>query len=66
MWSSGGMVFSKVANGIYGYRNEWSGSKASDQSGVGNGDLPSDKVLSMAVDQDGELWIRNDEGCGDL
>ncbi len=31
-------------------------------SGVGSGDLPSNHVLSMAEDQDGELWIGTDEG----
>ena len=28
----------------------------------GNGDLPGLKILSFAVDQDGELWLGSDEG----
>lgn len=62
--TSDGMVFIQSrTNGIYGY-TETNGVAVKRQirSGVGNGDLPSDKVLSMAVDQDGELWIGTDEG----
>jgi len=62
--TSDGMVFIQSrTNGIYGY-TETNGMAVKRQirSGVGNGDLPSDKVLSMAVDQDGELWIGTDEG----
>jgi ligand-binding sensor domain-containing protein len=31
-------------------------------SNTGNGSLPGLKILSFAVDQDGELWIGSDEG----
>lgn len=35
-------------------------------TGVGSGDLPSNHVLSMAEDLDGELWIGTDEGLNVL
>ena len=61
--SDGAVFMQSRTNGIYGY-TETNGVAVKRQirSGVGNGDLPSDKVLSMAVDQDGELWIGTDEG----
>lgn len=31
-------------------------------SAAGNGGIPGDKVFSMAVDKDGEVWIGSDEG----
>ena len=59
-----GMVFIQSrTNGLYGYsENGGVGIKRQVSSGVGNGNLPSDKVLSMAFDNDGELWIGTDEG----
>ena len=59
-----GMVFIQSrTNGLYGYsENSGVGIKRQVSSGVGNGNLPSDKVLSMAFDNDGELWIGTDEG----
>lgn len=59
-----GMVFIQSrTNGLYGYsENDGVGIKRQVSSGVGNGNLPSDKVLSMAFDNDGELWIGTDEG----
>jgi len=57
--------------GLYSEQNQWLvrlfenggvGIKRKVSSGVGNGNLPSDKVLSMAFDNDGELWIGTDEG----
>jgi hypothetical protein len=62
--AKGGMVFIQSrTNGLYGYsENGGVGIKRQVSSGVGNGNLPSDKVLSMAFDNDGELWIGTDEG----
>ncbi len=59
-----GMVFIQSrTNGLYGYyESNGVGLKRQISSGVGNGNLPSDKVLSMAFDNDGELWIGTDEG----
>ena len=59
-----GLVFIQSrTNGLYGYsENGGVGIKRQVSSGVGNGNLPSDKVLSMAFDNDGELWIGTDEG----
>ncbi|MBA4738196.1 MAG: T9SS type A sorting domain-containing protein, partial [Cryomorphaceae bacterium] len=59
-----GMVFIQSrTNGLYGYSESGGvGIKRQVSSGVGNGNLPSDKVLSMAFDNDGELWIGTDEG----
>ena len=59
-----GMVFIQSrTNGLYGYsENDGVGIKRQVSSGVGSGNLPSDKVLSMAFDNDGELWIGTDEG----
>lgn len=61
---SDGMIFIQSrTNGIYGYTQKDGASlRRQITSGVGSGNLPSDKVLSMAVDQDGELWIGTDEG----
>ena len=59
-----GMVFIQSrTNGVYGYMEENGvGIKRQLSSGVGSGNLPSDKVLSLAFDQDDELWIGTDEG----
>ncbi len=64
MVAKDGMVFIQSrTNGLYGYsENGGVGIKRQVSSGVGNGNLPSDKVLSMAFDNDGELWIGTDEG----
>ena len=57
-----GMFFIQSrTNGIYAYRAS-DGLKRQITSGTGSGNLPSNHVLSMAVDQDGELWIGTDEG----
>ena len=57
-----GMFFIQSrTNGIYAYRAT-DGLKRQITSGTGSGNLPSNHVLSMAVDQDGELWIGTDEG----
>ena len=57
-----GMLFIQSrTNGIYGYRI-FDGTKRNLSTGIGSGDLPSDHVLSMAIDHDGELWIGTDEG----
>ena len=57
-----GMLFIQSrTNGIYGYRII-DGAKRNLSTGIGSGDLPSDHVLAMAVDDDGELWIGTDEG----
>lgn len=57
-----GMLFIQSrTNGIYGYRI-FDGAKRNLSTGIGSGDLPSDHVLSMAIDHDGELWIGTDEG----
>ena len=59
-----GMVFIQSrTSGLYGYsESSGVGIKRRVSSGVGNGNLPSDKVLSLAFDNDGELWIGTDEG----
>ena len=59
-----GMVFIQSrTNGIYAYSEvDGVGLKRQLTSGLGSGDLPSDKVLAMTFDQDGELWIGTDEG----
>lgn len=59
-----GMIFIQSrTNGIYGYSEENGvGIKRKITSGIGSGNLPSDKVLSLAFDHDGELWIGTDEG----
>ncbi|MAZ96672.1 MAG: hypothetical protein CMP53_04020 [Flavobacteriales bacterium] len=59
-----GMIFIQSrTNGIYGYTEENGvGIKRKISSGVQSGNLPSDKVLSLAFDHDGELWIGTDEG----
>jgi hypothetical protein len=59
-----GMIFIQSrTNGIYGYKDENGiGIKRKITSGIGNGNLPSDKILSLAFDHDGELWIGTDEG----
>ena len=57
-----GMFFIQSrTNGIYAYRAS-DGLKRQISSGTGSGNLPSNHVLSMAVDHDGELWIGTDEG----
>jgi hypothetical protein len=57
-----GMFFIQSrTNGIYAYRSS-DGLKRQISSGTGSGNLPSNHVLSMAVDQDGELWLGTDEG----
>jgi hypothetical protein len=57
-----GMFFIQSrTNGIYAYRAS-DGLKRQISSGTGSGNLPSNHVLSMAADQDGELWIGTDEG----
>ena len=49
-------------NGIYGFKDENGiGIKRKITSGIGSGNLPSDKILS-SFDHDGELWIGTDEG----
>ena len=59
-----GMIFIQSrTNGIYGYKDENGiGIKRKITSGIGSGNLPSDKILSLAFDHDGELWIGTDEG----
>ena len=59
-----GMIFIQSrTNGIYGYKEENGvGIKRKISSGIGSGNLPSDKILSLAFDHDGELWIGTDEG----
>ena len=59
-----GMIFIQSrTNGLYGYTEiDGVGIKRQIRSGIGNGNLPSDKVLSLAFDNDGELWIGTDEG----
>ena len=59
-----GMIFIQSrTNGIYGYTEENGvGIKRKISSGIGSGNLPSDKILSLAFDHDGELWIGTDEG----
>lgn len=59
-----GMIFIQSrTNGIYGYAEENGvGIKRKISSGIGSGNLPSEKILSLAFDHDGELWIGTDEG----
>ena len=59
-----GMIFIQSrTNGIYGYSEiDGVGIRRQLTSGVGSGNLPSDKVLALAFDQDDELWIGTDEG----
>ena len=57
-----GMFFIQSrTNGIYAYRAS-DGLKRQITSGTGSGNLPSNHIQSIAVDQDGELWIGTDEG----
>ena len=57
-----GMLFIQSrTNGIYAFKIDGE-LKAQLRSGQGLGNLPSNHVLSMAVDHDGELWIGTDEG----
>lgn len=61
---SEGMIFIQSrTNGLYGYfEKDGAALRRQVTSGVGSGDLPSDKVLCMTFDADGELWIGTDEG----
>jgi len=63
-----GMIFVQSrTNGLYGYSEKDGASlRRHVTTGVGSGNLPSDKVLSMAFDLDGELWIGTDGGLAVL
>ncbi len=59
-----GNIFLQPRNGgVIGFRiNNGQPQVASLKQGEGSGNLPSNGVLSFAVDKDGELWIGTDEG----
>mgnify|MGYP005623769343 CR=1 FL=1 len=59
-----GMIFIQSrTNGMYAYREkDGAALRRQVSTGVGSGNLPSDKVLCMTFDNDGELWIGTDEG----
>lgn len=64
VYASGLLFVQSRTNGIYAFAPDVNGVSIRRQlrSGIGSGNLPSDKVLSLAVDHDGELWIGTDEG----
>jgi hypothetical protein len=60
--ATNGMLFIQSrTQGIYAFEPS-SNSKKRLTTGIGSGNLPSDAVLSLAVDQDDELWIGTDHG----
>jgi len=69
MVTSGGQVWQQIRNrGIFVSRLEAGIPQETVRlsASEGNGDLPSESVLSFAEDQDGEIWIGTNEGLAVL
>jgi hypothetical protein len=61
IYLGGDLFIQSRTNGIYCFDTQTEATRTL-RSGVGLGNLPSNHVLSMAADLDGELWIGTDEG----
>ena len=65
LWHPSNLLFVQSrTNGIYVFSPDDSGQhfKTRLTTGAGNGDLPSNHVLDMAIDLDNELWIGTEDG----